>query len=101
MYEHSYGLHEFANELASMHFLSLAHGNGTAFDMCLLGKVFDLIGGVTAHGQQANEWRSRVALFKRRFEVKDHRLRETNALRLGDVFAGLGHGPVGTPRSIR
>ena len=84
-----------------MHLLTLTHRDRATLNTRLLGQIFNLIGRIGAHAEEADERRARVALFKRRLEVEDDGVGVALALRLGDVLARLRHGAVRAPHPVR
>lgn len=76
-------------QLASMNFLSLAHGDVTRFDLEPLAQGDDGVGGVRAHGQKADEGRAGFRLLPRLLQIQDHALGIVLPQRVCDIFTGL------------
>ena len=80
-----------------MHLLTLAHGDGVALHSQLLGQSLNVVGGVGAHGEEADEGGSGSALPPHGLQVQNDPLCVALPHGVSNVLPGLGQRSVRTP----
>ena len=83
-----------------MDLLPLSHGDGPALQFELLAEALNGIGGVRAHGEEADERGARGALSPGLLQVQDHALCIPGTHSIRYVLSGLGQSAVRTPTPV-